>query len=475
MSPTGSPPAAPDSSDALVAKVVSMAVLGLVPFALGVLPARLASYLGWDRREKGVDSSSTGVGGVAISLLLCFGGGVLLCTTFLHLQPEVREGVEALQESGQLPELSGIHLSELLLCLGFFLVYLAEELVHAVLDSRHEEEEAAALHRTVSLRRCARHEGPTTIPRVTLGNRAGGAPSTTHSSSSSSSAGPADGASSTQILFLRSSSSYLDVKTVSGPLDAAEARMTPAPPAMAAPVGDQHHPHHHHHHRSHVSYDTLRADSVAASLKGLLAVLALSFHAVFEGLAVGLESSAASVWVLCGAIAAHKFVIAFCVGVELVSARTRPALLVAYVATFAMVTPLGIGAGIAVTAAESGAAEGMSSSVVAVVLQGMAAGTLLYVVFFEVLQRERAGSHAASAGLCHLLAILLGFGLMLGLQILSGHEHHSHAKDGGHGHDHHSHTTGAVTQAIQELTESIVAHATSTEAPHHHHHEHEHR
>ena len=46
---------------------------------------------------------------------------------------------------------------------------------------------------------------------------------------------------------------------------------------------------------------------------------ALSLHAVFEGLAVGLEETTAGVWTLFAAIASHKFVIAFCMGVELVS------------------------------------------------------------------------------------------------------------------------------------------------------------
>ncbi|XP_046391870.1 probable zinc transporter 12 [Ischnura elegans] len=451
-----------EGRDALVAKVVSMAVLGLVPFALGVLPARLASYLGWDRSgDKGVAGGIKGV-----SLLLCFGGGVLLCTTFLHLQPEVREGVEALQEAGELPSIPGVHLSELLLCSGFFLVYLAEELVHAVLDSRHEDEEAAALHRTVSLRRCARHHHEASpapiLPRVTLGRTPPGAdhqpPTTTSatppppaaSAAAVVSSSSTSSSSSTQVLFSRSSSaSYLDVKTVSGPLDAAR--------LSAPPQGG-----HQHSHRHHVSYDTLRADTVAASLKGLLAVLALSFHAVFEGLAVGLESDASSVWVLCGAIAAHKLVIAFCVGVELVSARTRPALLLAYVATFAMVTPLGIGAGIAVTASQgqhdAAAAAVPAASVAVVVLQGMAAGTLLYVVFFEVLQRER--SHAPTSGLLHLLAILVGFGLMLGLQMLSGHDHrHSHGS--------------SVHHAITEGMGGIGGTEAPTHPPHgHEHHDH---
>lgn len=37
-------------------------------------------------------------------------------------------------------------------------------------------------------------------------------------------------------------------------------------------------------------------DTIVATLRGLLIVLALSIHELFEGLAVGLESSAANVW-----------------------------------------------------------------------------------------------------------------------------------------------------------------------------------
>jgi len=37
-------------------------------------------------------------------MLLCFGAGVLLCTAFIHMMPELRESVEALVASGELPE-----------------------------------------------------------------------------------------------------------------------------------------------------------------------------------------------------------------------------------------------------------------------------------------------------------------------------------------------------------------------------------
>jgi zinc transporter 1/2/3 len=50
---------------------------------------------------------------------------------------------------------------------------------------------------------------------------------------------------------------------------------------------------------------------------------------------------------------------------------------------------------------------------VAVILQGLAAGTLLYVVFFEVLARHK------QSGFLHLLSIMLGFCSLLILQTMS--------------------------------------------------------
>ncbi|CAH1407077.1 unnamed protein product [Nezara viridula] len=154
--------------------------------------------------------------------------------------------------------------------------------------------------------------------------------------------------------------------------------------------------------------------SVVKSFRGLLAVMALSFHAVFEGLAVGLEKNAANVWYLCAAIATHKLVIAFCIGIELVSSRTKTTLIIVYIATFALVSPLGIGLGLIISS--EGALDSPPLALASVILQGMAAGTLLYVVFFEVLQREKAHSRY---GLAQLLSIMAGFIVMIALGIFS--------------------------------------------------------
>ena len=50
-------------------------------------------------------------------------------------------------------------------------------------------------------------------------------------------------------------------------------------------------------------------------------VTSLSFHSVIAGLTLGLEKEISGVWINFGAIALHKFVIAFSVGVELVKSQ----------------------------------------------------------------------------------------------------------------------------------------------------------
>ena len=51
--------------------------------------------------------------------------------------------------------------------------------------------------------------------------------------------------------------------------------------------------------------------SIFSLSRDVFTVLALSIHAVFEGLAVGLESSSSNVWTMFAAIASHKFVLTF--------------------------------------------------------------------------------------------------------------------------------------------------------------------
>lgn len=109
-----------------------------------------------------------------------------------------------------------------------------------------------------------------------------------------------------------------------------------------------------------------------------------------------------------GAVSAHKLVIAFCIGVELIVSRTKTWLAVIYITTFAIVSPLGIGIGLILVGGEGATGAGVYS----VVLQGLASGTLLYVIFFEIWKSDRTG-------ILQYFASVFGFCLMFGLQLLS--------------------------------------------------------
>ncbi|XP_029341247.1 zinc transporter ZIP1-like [Acyrthosiphon pisum] len=370
----------------VVTKTIAMLVLGLGSFVLGVLPMKFISRDWWypngePPRQASVPSypghshpgESATDSSPLVSLLLCFGGGVLLFTTFLHLQPEVREGVTQLQHDGQLFDGPGSeNLGDLIFCTGFFLVFIIDQIVHTVLDSWYVDNEPSeeVLHRSMSLRRRTPPSRPPNLQTPT------GPPATGESSEG------------------RHQPTFQEIALTSRP--GSERRQTMCDGADA---------------EKQASRKVRR--SAGQSYRGLFAVLALSFHEVFEGLAIGLEERVDDTWYLFFAVATHKLIIAFCIGLELAWLETKRAILVVYVATFAIVTPVGIAIGmLLVHFGDDGSVDG-TPGLLAVVLQGLAAGTLLYVVFFEVLARHK------QSGFSHLLAIILGFSVMLALQMIS--------------------------------------------------------
>lgn len=74
---------------------------------------------------------------VVTSLLLCFGGGVLMATSLVHMVPQVRRNFDAVHDQNvtfvDQPCTGQPHdqfpLAEIMLCAGFFVVFLIEELV----------------------------------------------------------------------------------------------------------------------------------------------------------------------------------------------------------------------------------------------------------------------------------------------------------------------------------------------------------
>ncbi|XP_045530447.1 protein zntD-like [Pieris brassicae] len=367
-----------ESQGVIVAKGVSMAVLFCASMVCGIVPMLLAKRFRWITPN---DAENLKSSNRIVASLLSFGGGVLLCTTFMHLLPEVDHNIDHLVADGHMQEFD-FPLASLLMCSGFFIMYLVEELVHMYIHHREMSNGSVApLVRNLSVRSRSRTEE-------------NGVHSVTNSTSD-----------------------LIDPTSITKGKD--------------IEVNNAVHNHGHSHANGHSHMPIKNADSVTAALRGLLIVLALSIHELFEGLAVGLESSTSNVWYMLGAISAHKLVIAFCIGVELIATRTKTYLAIIYITTFAIVSPFGIGIGILLVGGEGATAAGSYS----VILQGLASGTLLYVIFFEIWKSDRSG-------ILQYIAALFGFGLMFGLQLLTPHSHshggHDHSHDNGtdHGHSH---------------------------------------
>ena len=76
----------------------------------------------------------------------------------------------------------------------------------------------------------------------------------------------------------------------------------------------------------------------------------------------------------------------------------------------------GIGIGIAMTTNSSGGENLAADSLSSLIMQGLACGTILYVAFFEILERERSKS---TVGLIQWTLLVFGFLAIMGLQLLS--------------------------------------------------------
>lgn len=153
--------------------------------------------------------------------------------------PEINHTIALLTDQELLPKMD-FNLGELLMLIGFFVIYLIEELVHTYLH-RHQ-------HKLKKAREAEQYEDPF-VRGLNVRNSALGK-------------GLPD-----------SQNSVTD--------------LIPAEPVKR-------HIDEHRHSHSHIPVPHDDEDVLVSSLRGLLIVLALSIHELFEGFAVGLEKTSAS-------------------------------------------------------------------------------------------------------------------------------------------------------------------------------------
>jgi len=137
------------------------------------------------------------------------------------------------------------------------------------------------------------------------------------------------------------------------------------------------------------------------ALKGgfepFIIMVALSFHAVFEGIAIGLEDQFGPTLNLCTAVIIHKWAEALTLGISLMKANASPSLLLALITIFAASSPLGIIIGWYILQAPL---------IVAAIFKAIATGTFLYLAATEIAPEEFSEkSNRCSKFSCFMLGV----------------------------------------------------------------------
>ena len=151
-------------------------------------------------------------------------------------------------------------------------------------------------------------------------------------------------------------------------------------------------------------------------IRVIILVVALSVHGLFEGLAMGLQSKNSAVWSLFLAIATHKSVISFSTGLQI--AKTYSPLLrpvVISICVYSIMSPLGGAIGTLIISIIY-KHDGTTLDLMNAILQSVAAGTFIYITFFEILGKSLSGR--GYFGLVRVCAVIVGFSIMASLALL---------------------------------------------------------
>ncbi|KAF2368976.1 Zinc/iron permease [Trinorchestia longiramus] len=404
--------------DLLSTKLLALGIMFVISFSIGLFPIKVRQWLlnipGSLERSQ-----------IILSAFLCFGAGVLLGTTFLHILPETLEKVEDARNEYFIAD-SAFALGEFVFCCGFFFMYIIEEAVHTYV---HMHSNSTGHHHAHHLY----GEQPVRPSVIVVSH---------HSEEEETNA--ISHAKHHELQQADSSSGRLHTYSLSEQ----GARQSVIVPDQSA------FPNHIRRHRSSTcavaadfmaeeTVEQKKKDDALKLLRSIFVMLALSIHGCLEGFALGLEGDTHDVWIMFGALTAHKVAIAFSLGMELLEKEMKRWHYVIYMILFSLASPIGGGVGALVYEyADSDTAGG---AITVLILQGLSGGTIMYVIFCEILERERCKDKGR---LWRMFALILGFTLMALLEFFGGHEHHD---------EDHSQTSDvtALTSAASILAGSV--------------------
>ena len=297
-----------------------------------------------------------------ISVLSCYAAGVFLATCLLDLFPAVEDKIEkALDRAGIY---TSYPVSEFLMAFGLFLLLVIEQIV-LVAKENHEQKQKAT---------------PRNGEQKPLLTSSGSSSRSVHQSG------------------INGGSGQYRVNDVTGSIHVEQPDPALLPAAVDAATEE---------HNVELDGETEYHDPASHSLlRSIMLLLALSLHSIFEGLAVGLQPSSETVLQIFAALILHKSILAFSLGLNLVQSKMKLSAIIRGNFFFSLTSPLGIGIGIAIDHFEP---YSLTSNLINGILQGLACGTFVYVVFFEILPHEFNTSDIHQSRLLKVLFLILGF------------------------------------------------------------------
>lgn len=402
--------------EATVTKIIVTFLLWSIKFVCGVAPLLFRGRLrapdrGWWTKKL--------IGGV-----LCAGGGMLLSTVFLHMLPEVRDSIKKAVEKRLLSEKADekYHLGELLICTGFLLILVVENIAHKIADHKSKTELKTQDNQGEDDENEKMGDTPAGMKLKISGI---------------SGQGDVHGNNNCQDDHLTISVPTPSLKpppSVSPCFSSKKFALKNVNPLSRERLSS---------YNSSTDCTAVRETNddkkkarakreMLSGLRTFLMILGFSVHNLFEGMAVGLEECRRGVWQLFAAIIVHSAAIMFTIGTDLVISGTALWRMVAYMMMVSAVTPAGVIVGLLSTSAHS------SQPLLVGAMQGLAAGTLVYITFFEVLSRDRLTKYGMSGLLGTVIVILAFAGMAAVSSIGGGHSHglpgHAHQVQDSHHH-----------------------------------------
>ena len=339
------------SSTAL--KAILLVCFLVVTFLVGFLPVKITSFA-----ARHGDQRSQQRHQYVLSIMSCFAAGVFLGACLLHLLIDTREMVDQALEAAGLTVTFPV--VEFIVVIGFFIVLITEQIVLTMKQKRVER--SLTTYGTYDSRNL---------------HSASSDNFTTHVNNSSSPV-VSDNDEERGLLTRTDRESSGDFRRLTASMESTSSQ--------------------------------LNSEGVH-SLRAIVMLLALSLHSVFEGIAIGLQKTDTQVLEIFAPIIIHKLVIAFSLGLRLVSSGLVPWAINLSILIFSLTAPIGISIGLVIIDMSS---DNFAASLTTGILQGLACGTFLFVVFIEILPHEfMLHKPGQPDRMIKVLCILLGYALMV--------------------------------------------------------------